>query len=98
MEQKFASAWRSRCEQAQALGVRCKRTLDAIDKDALKQAQRILSGNRPSDEFDALDTLHRLDLSLEALVLRKEFGPLFTDEQVNRAIERLLAAGYSFRI
>ena len=97
MEEKFALAWRSRCQQAQALGLRCKRTLDSIDADALKAARRCLDGNRPSDEFAALADLGRLDLSLEALVLKKEFGCLFTDDQVNRAIQRLLEEGDSFR-
>ena len=98
MEQKFTAAWRDACEKAQQLGVRCKRTLDTLEKgDGVSHARRILSGSRPSDEFAALESLHRLDLSLEALVLRSAFGQLFTDEQVNRAIERLLQAGYSFR-
>ena len=36
----------------------------------------------------------RLDLSLEALVVDKRFTALFTDEEANEALNRLLDAGF----
>ena len=34
------------------------------------------------------------DLSLEALAVDKRFGALFSDEEANNALTRLLDAGY----
>ena len=48
----------------------------------------------PSDGFDALADRNRLDLSLEALVVDKRFTALFTDEEANTALARLLSGGF----
>jgi hypothetical protein len=37
-----------------------------------------------------------LDLTVEALVLRPEFAPLFTEGELTRARERLEQFGYRF--
>lgn len=93
MEEKFISAWeQARCS-AQKLGVQMR---PVPREKALESACRCLSGNRDSDGFGALQRLGRLDLSLEALAIRKEYTALFTDEQVNNALLRLLDAGYTF--
>jgi hypothetical protein len=44
------------------------------------------------------DALFKLagELSLEALVVDKRFTALFTDEEANNALMRLLDAGYKF--
>lgn len=94
MEEKFAAALSDAREKADALGVRI-RPVDPAD--ALKNAQRILSGRRLSDGFNQLQAKGRLDLSLEALVIDKRFTGLFTDEEANEALTRLLEAGYRFR-
>ena len=91
MEQKFILAWAKAREDAAKLGVRMRPVLDA---DAMKAAHRALSGNRESDGFAALENLGRLDLSLEALATDKRFTALFTDEEANNALMRLLDAGY----
>lgn len=91
MEQKFIAAWAKAREEAAGLGVRMRPVADA---DAMKTAHRVLSGNRQSDGFAALEAAGRLDLSLEALATDKRFTALFTDEEVNNALARLLAAGY----
>ena len=62
--------------------------------DALKQAHRLLSGTRVSDGFDQLAEKKQLKLSLEALVVDKRFTALFTDDEANEALSRLLSAGY----
>ncbi len=93
MEQKFIAAWLAARESAAKLGVRLRPMVQA---DALQIACRCLSGHRASDGFDGLAALDRLDLSLEALVLRPDFGALFTDSQVNTALSRLLEGGYRF--
>ena len=94
MEQKFIAAWASAREKAEALDVRMR---PVAAEDAMKNAHRTLSGSRLSDGFNALQGKGRLDLSLEALVIDKRFTGLFTDEEANEALTRLLEAGYSFR-
>ena len=91
MEQKFIAAWAKARADAAALGVRMRPIKDA---DAMKTAHRALSGNRESDGFAALENMGRLDLSLEALATDKRFTALFTDEEANIALMRLLDAGY----
>ena len=93
MEQKFIAAWAANREKALALGARM-RSIDP--ENALKNAKRAMSGNRLSEGFDTLADKKRLDLSLEALVIDKRFTALFTDEEANGALERLLSAGYQF--
>ena len=93
MEQKLIAAWVANREKAAALGVRM-RPIDP--ENALKNAKRAMSGNRVSEGFDALAAKGRLDLSLESLVIDKRFTALFTDEEANAALERLLLAGYRF--
>lgn len=93
MEEKFIAAWAAARQKATALGVRM-RPVD--DKDALQTARRCLSGHKHSDGFFALADQGQLQLSLEALAVGKEFTSLFTDEQANTALSRLLDAGYSF--
>ena len=94
MEAKFAAAWAANREKAAGLGVRM-RPVDPAE--ALKNARRCLCGNRISDGFNALADKGRLDLSLEALVIDKQFTDLFTDEEANNALMRLLDAGYKFK-
>ena len=93
MEQKFIAAWAANRAKAATLGVRMRPVEDA---DAMKTAHRALSGNRVSDGFTILADKRHLELSLEALVVDKRFTALFTDEEANEALSRLLEAGYRF--
>jgi len=93
MEQKFIAAWAANREKAARLGVRMRPIEDA---DAMKAAHRALSGNRVSDGFNILADKGHLELSLEALVVDKRFTALFTDEEANNALMRLLDAGHRF--
>ncbi len=92
MEQKFIAAWSANRDKAAALGVRMR----PVEADALKQAKRVLGGNRLSDGFNELAAKKQLKLSLEALAIDKRFTGLFTDEEANEALQRLLEAGYRF--
>ena len=94
MEQKFIAAWAANREKAVALGARIR---PIEPETALKNAKRTLSGSRLSEGFDSLALKSRLDLTLEALVIDKRFTALFTDEEANTALQRLLEAGYKFR-
>lgn len=93
MEQKFILAWAAAREKAEALGVRMR---PIPGEQAMQQAHRSLSGHRDSDGFAQLAAKGRLDLSLEALAIHKSYTALFSDEEVNNALQRLLEAGYRF--
>jgi len=93
MEQKFIAAWAANREKAAAIGVRMR---PVAEDEAMKQAHRTLTGNRISDGFSILADKRRLDLSLEALAVDKRFTQLFSDEEANNALTRLLDAGYRF--
>ena len=91
MEQKFVATWLANREKAAKLGVRMR---PVAAEDAMKTAHRWLSGTRESDGFAVLADKKHLELSLEALVVDKRFTALFTDEEANTALDRLLSAGY----
>ena len=93
MEEKFAATWLANREKATHLGVRMR---PVAAEEAMKTARRWLSGNRESDGFAALADKKHLELSLEALIIDKRFTALFTDEEANTALSRLLEAGYHF--
>ena len=94
MEQKFIAAWTANRIVAEKIVVKMRPVEDA---DALKTAKHILSGNRLSDGFNLLHAKGQLHLSLEALVVKKEYTALFTDEEANEALMRLLEVGYNFK-
>ena len=89
MEEKFIAAWEANRSAANLMGIRM-RPLD------VKSAKRVLSGSRLSDGFNDLAAKSQLKLSLEALAIDKRFTSLFTDEEANEALSRLLEAGYKF--
>ena len=89
MEEKFIAAWENNRSAANLMGIRM-RPLD------VKTAKRTLSGTRLSDGFNELAARGQLKLSLEALAVDKRFTGLFTDEEANEALMRLLEAGYRF--
>lgn len=93
MEQKFIAAWAAARAKAEALGVKMRPVADA---DAVKTARRILTGSRLSDGFNALMAKGHLELSLEAIAIDKRYTELFTDEEANEALNRLLEVGYHF--
>ena len=93
MEEKFIAAWASARQTAEKLGVRMR---PVSADEALQQAARILSGHRESDGFQILADKKHLELTLEALAVDKRFTSLFTDEEANTALMRLLDAGYRF--
>ena len=93
MEQKFVDEWLAAREKAVRMGVRLRPMEAAV---AMQQAHRCLHGHRESDGFNLLAQKGRLDLSLEALAVKNQFTALFTDEEANNALMRLLDAGYKF--
>ena len=90
MEQRFLQALQQATQAASALGVRVRPV------ENIEQAHRILSGHKESDGFSHLARLGRLELSIEALAVKKQFTALFTDDEANNALMRLMDAGYKF--
>lgn len=93
MEEKFITAWAMARAKAETLGVRM-RPVDHTE--AMKSAHRQLAGQQLSDGFNLLQSKGHLELTLEALVIDKRFTALFSDEEANEALTRLLEAGYHF--
>lgn len=93
MEEKFIAAWVSAREKAAGLGVKMR---PVAAEEAMKSAHRCLSGRRLSDGFNALKDKGHLELTLEAIAIDKCYTGLFSDEEANEALTRLLEAGYKF--
>ena len=93
MEQQFIAAWAANREKAAKLGVRMR---PVAEEAAMKTAHRSLSGHKESDGFSILADKGHLELSLEALAVDKRFTGLFSDDEANNALTRLLSAGYRF--
>ena len=94
MEEKFISAWAAAREKAAGLGVKMR---PVAAEEAMKSAHRCLSGRRLSDGFNALKDKGHLELSLEAIAIDKRYTQLFSDEEANEALMRLMEENY-FRI
>jgi len=90
MEEKFLNALESARQQAEKLGVRIRPVKD------MAAAHRCLSGHRESDGFWQLADKKQLGLSLEALAVKKQYTALFSDQEANTALMRLMDAGYDF--
>lgn len=93
MEEKFIAAWMAARENAASIGVRLRPMAEEV---ALQTAHRCLHSHRESDGFGILLDKKHLEWTLEALVIDKRFTGLFTDEEANTALQRLLMAGYRF--
>lgn len=97
MMKDFASAWQASWDAMDSYGIPTARMRhQAAELGAENAAHRCLRGHHCSDGFAQLQEKNRLDLSLEALILKPEYGGLFCDEEANEALNRLLEAGYSF--
>ena len=90
MEEKFLAACAANREKAAKLGIRIRPV------EGIAQAHRILSGHRESDGFHQLAKMGPLRLSLEAQAVNKSYTALYSDEEANNALIRLLDAGYTF--
>lgn len=59
-------------------------------------AMYLIHSHQPSQGFKALWERHRLDLTVEALILHREWRPLFTDDDRLAAYNRLRDYDYTF--
>jgi dTDP-4-dehydrorhamnose reductase len=66
------------------------------DQGGYEAAMTLIHAAKPSDGYTALWERHRLDLTVEALILRPEWGDIFTDEDRLAAYKRLESYHFSF--
>ena len=92
---KFDKALQSNIEKAGELGVNMTRIGVAAQKfGGVKYVKDQIKKDVLGDGFDQLAKMGRLDLSWQALVIAKEFGDLFEDDEVNYCYMVLLDEGY----
>ena len=76
-------------------GYPANRFLQMIDRRGpVETAIELVMSPKPSRGFVTLQTYRRLDLAVEAIVLRDEFSHLFGDEVKAAARRRLTEHGY----
>lgn len=76
-------------------GYNATRFLQTIsEQGGVATAPQLLHSAHVSDGFTALWERRRLDLAVEAVVLRPEFEKLFSDDEREIARERLTSYGY----
>lgn len=66
-----------------------------VDRGGLQTARYLLHAPGLSDGFTALWQCNRLDLTVEAYVLKPEWRGLFTEEEIKIAAQRLSDLGYT---
>ncbi|GLX01553.1 hypothetical protein [Microtetraspora sp. NBRC 16547] len=72
------------------LGYNATRFIQMVsDRGGLGAARQLLWSDQISDGFETLRSHGRLDLTVEAHVLKEEFAELFTDADKQRARDRL---------
>ena len=67
-----------------------------LEHGGLAAARRLLAMGKPSDGFTTLWMNQRLDLSVEAHVIKPEFAALFSPEEIEIAQARLQEYGFEF--
>jgi hypothetical protein len=78
------------------LGYNANRFLQMIsEQGGLAAARQLLWSDQPSDGFTTLWLHHRLDLTVEAHVLKPEYQTLFADADRQQARDRLSAYGWT---
>ena len=79
-------------------GYNATRFLQMVSNEGgLKTARKLLATAEPSDGFTELWRNHRLDLTMENLVLKPKYLSLFTAQEIEIARERLASYGFSIR-
>ena len=96
LEKKLQQEVIKNCEIAEKeYGCKMTRFLQTIERFGIvRTAQEILKKGRTSDCFNKLVEAGRLDLTMEAAIVKGEYAELFTDEQVNDCYELLCEQGY----
>jgi len=96
LEDKFTAQAKANAQTALlAHGAATKRLLQDLETyGGVRTAQDLCRKHRVSDGFDQLAQCRKLELSLEALVIKGQYGALFTDEEANWCLDVLMEAGF----
>lgn len=96
LEKKLQAEVLKNCELAEKqCGCQMTRFIQTIERFGIvKTAQEILRKRRTSDCFNKLAEAERLELTMEATIVKAEYAELFTDDQVNDCYELLCEHGY----
>lgn len=95
LEHEFENEMRKIYEQAVECGYRPTRFLQLIsEKGAVETAKQLLYSSTYSEGLTKPWELKRLDISMEALVIKKPWSSLFTEEQLQVAKKRLKNLGF----
>ena len=96
-ERQFDHAMWQTFEQSVKAGYQPSYFLRSVKRyGGMETARRLLAKDGLSKGFDALRKVGRLDLSVEAQVLRPQFVDLFTDAE--RTIARARLAQYAYTV
>ena len=77
-------------------GYNATRFLQMVSNEGgLKTARKLLATAEPSDGFTELWRNHRLDLTMENLIIKQKYRSLFTEQEIEIAQERLASYGFS---
>ena len=96
LEKKLQDEVIKNCEIAQK-EYNCKMTrlLETINRFGIvRTAQEIIRKGRTSDCFSKLAEAGRVDLTMEAALVKPKYSELFTDEEVNACYDLLCENGY----
>lgn len=94
-EAAFHEAMTGVYEKAKAIGYHPTYFIQMVANDGgLAAAKQLLAADKPSQGFTELWERGRLDLTVEALVLRPEFSSLFSTMELRTARRRLQEFGY----
>ena len=96
LEEKLDAALVKQGQEAEKQGLPAPKRLlrNAQQRGALSSLKEQLRRKQCSDTFDALADRGALQFAPEALVVSREFGSLFTDEEADFCLQQLLEAGY----
>ncbi len=97
VEKQFQEELIKNCQLAEkeCPGYRSARFLQTVEKfGAVKTAKEIIRKGRTSDDFEKLQEAGLLKYTMEALIVKAQYGDLFTDDEVNSCYEILCEYGY----
>ena len=99
IERKFNIAMREIYETAKReFGYNATRFMQLVaEKGGVAAAKQLISKDGGTDGFATLWEHGRLDLSVEAHVLKSEYAELFSDDERRMCEERLKEFGYKIR-
>ncbi len=95
LEKKFHEDMLDTYDSALEFGYRASRFMQLVSTfGGVQAAHQLIARTGNTYGLEELYLNHRLDLSVEALVLKEEYRPLFTDEERRICREVLEGLGY----